>query len=70
MKTGTAETYRVYTRTWYQYNEIGQLVPGVGRSTTIARRCTYAEARQIAQEYNRTHNPGPRSRKAEFTTEG
>lgn len=42
--------------------------PGAPRRR-IARRCTEEEARAIAQEYNQTHKPGWRSRKAEYTQE-
>ena len=65
MRQGTAESYHVFTRTWWTRD--GE--PHVGRKTTLARRCTYLEARAIAQEYNTTHRPGPQSRKAEFERE-
>lgn len=71
METGTAETYRVFHRTWWRRNPQwpNGREPGAGRQTTIARRCTYDEARSIAQLWNANHKPGPLSRKAEFTTE-
>ncbi len=72
MEQGTAETYRVFTRTWWRRNPSapGGREPGAGRQTTIARHCTYDEARSICQRYNATHKPGFLSRKAEFTQEG
>ena len=65
MRKGTAESYHVFTRTWWARN--GE--PHAGRKTTLSRRCTYSEARAIAKEYNDTHDPGQRSRKAEFERE-
>ena len=69
MEKGTAESYRVFTRTWWRRTANGGREPGAGRQTTIARHCTYDEARAICQRYNATHEPGFLSRKAEFTTE-
>lgn len=71
MQTGTAETYSVFTRTWWRANPAwpNGLEPGVGRKTTIARKCTYDEARAIAKRYNATHKPGRLSRKAEFDSD-
>jgi hypothetical protein len=67
---GTAKSYKVFVRNWWR-RENGQLVPDSGaRKTTIATRCTYEEARAICEQYRATHNPGPLSRKAEFTEEG
>ena len=70
MKTGTAETYRVFTRTWWRNNPAWPkgLEPCPGRQTTIAKNCTYDEARSIAQVWNLNHKPGRLSRKAEFTS--
>ncbi len=48
----------------------GQLVPDPGaRKTTLARRCTEAEARQLCEQYAAKHKPGPLSRKAEYESE-
>lgn len=73
MKTGTAVTYRVFTRTWWRNNDSGEwpnnLEPYAGRQTTIAKHCTEAEAREICRQYNETHKPGRLSRKAEYTAE-
>ena len=73
MKTGTAESYSVFVRDWWRPAEKhdgrwpGGRVPYPGAPKRyIAHGCTYAEAREIAQEYNATHEPGPMSRKAEF----
>ena len=70
--TGTAESYRCFTRTWWRRNPSwpDRREPGAGRKTTIARHCTYDEARAICERYNATHEPGFLSRKAEFTKEG
>ena len=70
MRQGSAESYTVFVRNWWRM-ENGQRVPDPGaRRTTIARGCTYEEARQICEEYAQMHKPGPLSRKAEFTKEG
>lgn len=37
-----------------------------GRKHTVGRFHTEEEARAFAQEWNRTHRPGPLSRKAEY----
>jgi len=68
MKTGTAEVYRVFHRTWWRRNPAypGGREPGAGRKTTIATNCTEAEARSICQVWNANHNPGTLSRKAEY----
>jgi hypothetical protein len=77
MRHGTAQSYRVFVRNWWRWERRpGQyldgpapqtLVPDPGaRKTTIATGCTEDEARGLAQAYNRTHAPGPLSRKAEF----
>ena len=68
-KTGTAESYRVFVRNWWRW-ENGRLVPDPGaRKTTLATRCTYDEARQLCKTYQENHKPGPLSRKAEFERE-
>lgn len=74
METGTAKTYSVFVRDWWRPAEKhdgkwpDNRVPYAGApKETIAEDCTYEEAREIAQEYNATHEPGPMSRKAEFT---
>lgn len=71
MLKGSAESYRVFTRTWWARDPAsgGCLRPQPGRQRTIARGCTLDEARRAAQEWNRTHKPGKLSRKAEFTQE-
>lgn len=73
MKTnGTAETFRVFTRTWWRRNPAwpGGREPGAGRKTTLARRCTEEEARRMCKQYNDAHDPGFLSRKAEYEKEG
>lgn len=61
--------YRVFTRTWWSFNPNwpNGLEPCPGRKRTLRKNVpTEKEAREIAQEYNRTHKPGKLSRKAEF----
>ena len=64
-------TYKVFTRTWWRANDAWPdgKEPHPGRKTTLERNCTYAEAQETAQAYNRKHNPGKMSRKAEFEEE-
>ena len=69
MKTGSAETYRVFTRTWWRLNPAypeGR-EPCPGPEHTLARRMTYEEARAFCLDWNARHKPGQLSRKAEFT---
>ena len=80
---GTAETFRVFVRNWWRkvyvqnssYYGLSEkasytLVPDPGaRKTTLATRCTEAEARAICEQYAKTHKPGPLSRKAEYERE-
>lgn len=61
--------FRIFVRSWWKWNAAwpgGREPHATGRKHTIAWADTEQEARAIAQEYNRTHNPGPLSRKAEF----
>jgi hypothetical protein len=72
VKTGTAESYRVFVRNWWKRNPAwpGNREPDAGaRKTTIARGCTETEARRICAEYAKTHKPGLLSRKAEYERE-
>jgi hypothetical protein len=62
-------TYTVFVRNWYKPGPYGGRVPGPGRKTTIARHVTWAQARDICEVYNKNHDPGKYSRKAEFTQE-
>ena len=64
--------YNVYTRNWWKNNPNGRWPNGLepnpgGRRYYLARGIhTESEAQQIAREYNRTHEPGRLSRKAEY----
>lgn len=61
--------YAVFHRTWWAENPDypGGLEPCPGPRTYLARNIpTAAEARALAQEWNRAHKPGRLSRKAEF----
>lgn len=61
--------YTVFIRSWYR-KEGKNYVPNPGARRTILRDNirTQEEARKICEEYNSTHNPGPTSRKAEYTS--
>lgn len=70
MKHGTAESYSVFVRDWWRKDERGNLVPYPGAPRrTLARNCTEEEAQAMCREYNESHNPGWRSRKAEYQSE-
>jgi hypothetical protein len=65
--------YHVFTRSWWkivkgQYGQTSR-VPYMGRKTTLAHVNTEQQARAICKQYNESHNPGPTSRKAEYTQE-
>jgi hypothetical protein len=61
--------YYVFVRDWYKENPEypNGLEPCAGKEEIIAQDISEDEARKIAREYNRTHNPGRLSRKAEFS---
>ena len=62
-------SYRVFARTWWKENPgwPNGLEPCAGRKYTLRRKVgTEAEARQLCEEYNRSHRPGRLSRKAEY----
>lgn len=63
------DTYTVFVRDWYIYNDKGQRVPGPGEREILAEGVTLAEARAMCKEWNDEHDPGPLSRKAEFESE-
>ena len=79
MRTGTAQSYRVFVRNWWRWERAkGHTLDGTGlylvpdpgaRKTTLARGCTEEEARSICEEYEKKHKPGPLSRKAEYERE-
>jgi len=61
--------YHVFVRNWWTANADypGGLEPLPGKKATICRCAdSIEEARAIASRYNRSHNPGKLSRKAEF----
>jgi len=53
--------YKVFVCNWWKNNRSWP-----NGQHTIATTNTEEEAREIAQEYNRTHEPGRLSRKAEY----
>jgi hypothetical protein len=62
-------TYSVFVRNWWRENPSwpNGLEPYPGRKHYLAKGLgTEEEARNVAQAYNRAHNPGRLSRKAEF----
>jgi hypothetical protein len=71
MRTGSAVSYRAFSRTWWRRNPSwpNGREPGAGPKTTLARHLTEDEARRVCADYNATHNPGPLSRKAEYERE-
>jgi len=58
--------YDVFVREWWRY-ERGRLVPYPG-APRVYLQCglEYQAARELCEEYNATHEPGPTSIKAEF----
>lgn len=66
-------TYKVFVRNWYKYKTISkgkrEIVPDpAAKKKTIATVHTEAEARKRCEDYNKANNPGPLSRKAEYTS--
>jgi hypothetical protein len=64
--------YTCFHRTWWKKNPAfpGGKEPHAGRKTFIATAQTIEGARAICRAWNDQHNPGPLSRKAEFTEGG
>jgi hypothetical protein len=60
--------YRTFTRTWWVKNTNwpNGREPCPGRKHYVGKYQTENEARQAAQEWNRTHEPGEYSRKMEY----
>lgn len=70
MDSDSEVTYTVFVRDWWHYDARGKLQPcGATDPETLATGLTWAEARAMCDEYNESHDPGPLSRKAEFTRE-
>ena len=69
-KTTEEETtlYNVFHRTWWKDNPAWPrgLEPQPGERHEIAEGVTWAEARQLCDEYNASHDEGRLSDKAEF----
>lgn len=70
--------YTVFVRDWWRewFPGCGEgrpangLIPyGGAPKETLAEGLTWAEARELCEEYNSTHEPGRYSRKAEFCAE-
>ena len=63
--------YKVFTRTWWKTNPEwpNGLEPCIGRKYMLRLVNKEDEARDICQEYNKTHKPGRLSRKAEYQSE-
>jgi len=63
--------YKVFICNWWKRNPSypnGLEPDPTSRKTTIKKNIkTEKEARELAQSWNRNHEPGPLSRKAEYT---
>ena len=61
--------FRVFTRTWWTKDPTwpNGLRPEAGRATTIGYADTEREARIMCNGWNADHEPGPYSRRAEYT---
>lgn len=63
----------VFTRNWWRWENSPsgrrQRVPAPkARKTVLATGLTVEEARRMCAAYNESHDPGPLSKKAEFTS--
>jgi hypothetical protein len=66
--------YTIFTRAWWTIKKgrYGETIktPAIGaRRTIITTANTEEEARAICKAWNDSHNPGPRSIKAEYTSQ-
>jgi len=65
----TSQKYTVFVRNWWKIVN-GKKVPNQGARKTVLRvGLTREEAYNFCQHYNDNNDPGPLSRKAEFTAE-
>lgn len=63
-------TYTVFVRDWWHYGAGGKLEPcGATEPVILATGVSWGVARQMCEDYNDSHDPGPLSRKAEFESE-
>lgn len=66
-------TYTCFTRNWYKYeykNGKKIIVPDArARKTQLQSFNSEEKARQYCEDWNNTHNPGPLSRKCEYTSD-
>ena len=62
-------SYTIFVRNWWIKNPEWPegREPGPGPKKIIKTVDTEEEARKFCQEYNETHDPGPLSRKAEYS---
>lgn len=60
--------YNVFHRTWWIHNPAwpNGREPGTGERHYIKRGVTWAKARELCEDWNANHDPGPLSDKAEF----
>lgn len=65
-KTRGQPRVNVFNREWWRPGPNGTRVPGAGPKTYMAYDVSWAIGREIAREYNATHEPGFLSRKAEL----
>ena len=61
--------YKVFVRNWWQYDpeHPGELIGCMGRKYTLRKRIkTEEEAQAFCDDWNKSHDPGPLSRMAEY----
>lgn len=65
-------TYTCFARTWWKFERDirgnKKKVPHLGRRTQLATFTNIEEARNYCEKWNNSNDPGPLSRKAEFTS--
>ncbi len=64
-------SYRIFTRTWWKENSDWPdgLEPAPGRKYCIGTAQNRADAIELCDQYNSSHDPGRLSKKAEFEEE-
>ena len=58
--------YNVFVRNFWKIENGVRKPDPSARKTYLAERITEEDARQICKEFNESHNPGIKSRKAEY----
>lgn len=61
--------YQIFVRGWWKIDsKTGKKEPHLGRKTILGYKDNEEEAKEWCRQYNDNNDPGPTSRKAEYTS--